>query len=1356
MSSSPTNIINRQIIDIDLGVHKAWQQRLSRFCKDKLPKIIEQILDKEVPKDKYYRLDKIELDLGSIPIQNAEAELEMLIIKKLTDAIRLEIRRSKWIRPKQAQLDSLSHYFNYGYLPWWYSTKDKFEPEKVWVDLAQNSPRLLKQMLKQNKNRDNFYKRLEQTIPANSIQSFLQALTPDKGNYLKDLAHRIEQLDTQSFAIVSNWQTNFWAAALRATIKGEDSNQVVLKPLTADDLQERRLLHHLLQQDIATTELREALRKQVEKLNQNSPTASRLSDFQAWEAYIWDGKIPFSWSSNTQKALIVLWQSVNRHFKMQKHIERATSQPPALERLARLPLPIAKDIYRLFFNQKATQVERLLESMQKLTKLEEVFFRRAILIFCQGRNHDMQALLEFLLRQAAKSMRMSYEQLANRFLSDTSKRRFRKLRSELEQELQKAQKLRQTPDSDTQKILQKLAEKENLKQFLSTGIPDKNSLEYLQKFLIQDKKTLQEICKKVRRNPTSAQRLAQNMSDKLRLNFLKFYAASYFSRMASLFQFYGKLHFAISKNRLSQAEINKLHTLALVEFWKRPEQPNYGQWLAIFVQALLVPKINRQEKLLFAIRRLAYEEPSDMGDELMRRFERDTLWQTALRDAEILLRANTAIQRISLDALARDVVLMHRFLDFYFAKGNFPKSIAEIAPQAILDICIKNYPKENRHFWDLLTQTQINKAVELLHTDFLVKILNLFENQSLFVKKVIQSPKRDYEMLQAAFERMAAFYPSAVKFAKALAAKTGDKPTSDKFTPPLVPADLRAIIFAFLRDEEKNEPEIEWQEWFIRMLRGHEEEVLAFLQTEANYDTTRKHWIRYLSDATLTRWIYLCAPRYFMPLYDFSNAIAEAFEQCHWDGKSQQPELRYWKWDFLIQFVCDERKDKRDLSLMARDFLSYLALKIQRKPDDAFLTRVLAIIIEDADNQMKNQKFKQIATDIINPKQTEKTENNDNSLEYSDDFDFQSLELSYQRSKEAFESSAMELRKQQEKKLEGLIAQIKEVQRQIQDAFLQKNSNEREKEQLLQQQKEERTIFEKQITQLEEHLSLLSEQPETLNERRQIEAELMQMRNILSKAREQQAYELRKQDMQIEAHKENIKRFQQNLQSLQQTLNKRERAQEKERNQILRKQHMEFERIKQEYELRKNSAKDIADKKEKQPKGVVIEEPIYIQNAGLVIVHPYLTRLFNMLGYMKGKIFKDETLRSRAVHLLQFIADGRREQIGEHELMLNKILCGFSPLDVLERIEPITDEEAQAAESLIGGVIQNWKIIKNTSVENFRVSFLRREGRLIETEKEYSLRVEQRPYDMLVDKMPWSIAMIQLSFMQKMLRTEWR
>jgi hypothetical protein len=168
-----------------------------------------------------------------------------------------------------------------------------------------------------------------------------------------------------------------------------------------------------------------------------------------------------------------------------------------------------------------------------------------------------------------------------------------------------------------------------------------------------------------------------------------------------------------------------------------------------------------------------------------------------------------------------------------------------------------------------------------------------------------------------------------------------------------------------------------------------------------------------------------------------------------------------------------------------------------------------------------------------------------------------------------------------------------------------------------------------------------------------------------------------------------------------------------------------------------------------------LNEPLYVRNAGLVILHPYLTRLFTMLQLIDNKEFKSFAEACKAVYLLQYLAFKEYQGFEESDLMLNKLLCGIDLDEPLLGDIELTETEKETCESLLQGVIANWTIMGKTSPDALRNSFLQREGRLSEEKEAWVLRVAQSGLDVLVERLPWGIGTIKLATMKKMLTVEW-
>ena len=170
-------------------------------------------------------------------------------------------------------------------------------------------------------------------------------------------------------------------------------------------------------------------------------------------------------------------------------------------------------------------------------------------------------------------------------------------------------------------------------------------------------------------------------------------------------------------------------------------------------------------------------------------------------------------------------------------------------------------------------------------------------------------------------------------------------------------------------------------------------------------------------------------------------------------------------------------------------------------------------------------------------------------------------------------------------------------------------------------------------------------------------------------------------------------------------------------------------------------------------------EPIYIGNAGLVLAGAFLPHLFrtlDMLGQNEAGAtqLRDHDTASRAVHLLQYLVDGRCSA-PEPLLVLNKIMCGM-PVEapVAREIEP-TERERELCDSLLAAMIARWEIIQDSSVAALRETFLQRDGRLVRKGEGWELRVERKTLDVLVDRVPWTISLIFNAWMPYPLHVTW-
>lgn len=161
---------------------------------------------------------------------------------------------------------------------------------------------------------------------------------------------------------------------------------------------------------------------------------------------------------------------------------------------------------------------------------------------------------------------------------------------------------------------------------------------------------------------------------------------------------------------------------------------------------------------------------------------------------------------------------------------------------------------------------------------------------------------------------------------------------------------------------------------------------------------------------------------------------------------------------------------------------------------------------------------------------------------------------------------------------------------------------------------------------------------------------------------------------------------------------------------------------------------------------------IYLDNGGLVLLHPFLPQLFRALRVAR----EDRLLQpERALALLHFLATGS-DVASEYQLMLAKVLCGVDLKSPVPSRQELAEAELKECEALLEAAIRHWGALGDCSVDALRGTFLLRPGKLtLLADGEWRLQVEAGGCDILLDQLPWGISTVKLPWMERMLRVEW-
>jgi len=163
---------------------------------------------------------------------------------------------------------------------------------------------------------------------------------------------------------------------------------------------------------------------------------------------------------------------------------------------------------------------------------------------------------------------------------------------------------------------------------------------------------------------------------------------------------------------------------------------------------------------------------------------------------------------------------------------------------------------------------------------------------------------------------------------------------------------------------------------------------------------------------------------------------------------------------------------------------------------------------------------------------------------------------------------------------------------------------------------------------------------------------------------------------------------------------------------------------------------------------------LHIDNGGLVLLWPFLAHLFETLGLLIDRRFVDDGARMRAACLLRYLWTASSE-MPEPEMLLEKILCGLGPEDTLPHRYVAGEDEVAQIERLLEIVITRWEALGAISHDGFRVNWLAREALVSAHPGERLIQVEQRPQDVLLNRLPWPIGQIVLPWLDGPVAVVW-
>ncbi len=174
---------------------------------------------------------------------------------------------------------------------------------------------------------------------------------------------------------------------------------------------------------------------------------------------------------------------------------------------------------------------------------------------------------------------------------------------------------------------------------------------------------------------------------------------------------------------------------------------------------------------------------------------------------------------------------------------------------------------------------------------------------------------------------------------------------------------------------------------------------------------------------------------------------------------------------------------------------------------------------------------------------------------------------------------------------------------------------------------------------------------------------------------------------------------------------------------------------------------------EQKDEEIIFDEGQYVQNAGLILIHPFMKTFFEHCDLLDKKTnqLSDPEL---GAHLLHYIATGKINA-PEYDMIFEKFLCNIPLHQSINRHIKLTRKHKTQVKNLIESVQHNWSAMKTSSAELLQNEFFQRPGKLVVSDHDCTLTVERKTQDILLERLSWGIGLVKLPWKNQFMFVNW-
>ena len=189
------------------------QNEISSIYNSRIVPVLDEICQQFSAKDSVIKLDKLEIDLGSVSLENLEEELVEKPRKHFREALSNLVRQAELdpgstvnkISRSTSKLELLDYFLQTGTLPWWADRSAVSDLEGIFRELIKQSPEEIKALIIRGTQDEDFRLRLIYQFSESLLSDMVRLLEPQFADFILDISDDLQRIHkTVPFSILDD------------------------------------------------------------------------------------------------------------------------------------------------------------------------------------------------------------------------------------------------------------------------------------------------------------------------------------------------------------------------------------------------------------------------------------------------------------------------------------------------------------------------------------------------------------------------------------------------------------------------------------------------------------------------------------------------------------------------------------------------------------------------------------------------------------------------------------------------------------------------------------------------------------------------------------------------------------------------------------------------------------------------------------------------------------------------------------------------------------------------------------------------------------------------------------------------